>query len=142
MSKENEPPNNPSIISQYINNLSVERYDIGNNLNSEPEVNISGNYDIENLDTQIPKIIIDVKLEVSYESSKALALELNYIANVNIKDVNPSDVNVFLYLEYPPILLLEIRNIISTITESSSIHRVVIDPWGLSRTIIDEMKID
>ncbi|MFK7967677.1 MAG: protein-export chaperone SecB [Rickettsiaceae bacterium] len=131
----------PSLLSQYISNLSLERHDIGSEIiNKPPNTNVTGDYKVQNLETPTPKIVIALKVEISYEEQLALMLKIEYVANVNTQEAPPSEINTFLYLEYPPILLTEIRQIVANLTEVSGLHKVLIDPWGVSREIIKEIE--
>lgn len=124
----------PSILEQYITHLSFDKLvDIDINTKNPPKVNVSGNYEASELDSDISKVIIDLKVLINYEEKEAFLLKLQYVAFVEINDVEVRELNIFLYLELPPMLFMELREIVANLTEKAGIHKILIDPWDLSR---------
>lgn len=129
----------PKIISQYINSISMERYDIDNN-DLSPNIDISGDLEVQGLSTDTPKIIIDLSIQISYKSQQAMSLTLQYIGVIKKMGADIPTLNSFLYLEYPPILLMELRQIVANITSAAGIHQVLIDPWDWSRQFAKQLE--
>ncbi|PCJ29280.1 MAG: hypothetical protein COA94_01960 [Rickettsiales bacterium] len=130
----------PQILSQHLNTLSLERNVAAFDDSLTPNIDISGDYNTEAIDTSKWEVTVDLRVEMSYKNGLALSIKLQYVATIDATDVSDADLDIFLYLEYPPMLLLELRKVVADTTMAAGVHQVMLDPWDLSRQFAAELE--
>ena len=69
-------------------------------------------------------------------------LTVEYRSLIDPDGLNEDETSVFVNLEYPPIVLTDIRKLISDLTAETGLVRVVIDPWDFVRQTLSQIAND
>jgi preprotein translocase subunit SecB len=130
-------PHPAKVIEQYLSNVSLTRFKaVKLTQDVYPETTVAGDYALEeNKDgTFLAKIQVDV--HCVHAEEKLLQLHLQYEAIIDRGDLSDEEFNIFINLEYPPVVLTDARKLISDLTAETGVLRITIDPWDFVRQFL------
>jgi|JFJP01.1.fsa_nt_gi preprotein translocase subunit SecB len=124
------------VVKQYLNKVVLERYNNKNIENIIPETDVTGDYILEEQENGTFVVKTQVNIECSDKQNKLFKLDIEYEAIIDRGSLTDDELNVFINLEYPPVVLTDARKLIADLTSEMGIIRLTIDPWDFVKQFL------